>query len=60
MNLFRRNLSDDLAEISQYVHDLDMITKLRDKAPRVELERYNEAIKVMQEVLIYLNERLGK
>lgn len=47
-----------LSEIHEYTQDLQRITTLRDKCQdKDERQRYSDCIKVMQEVLIYLNTR---
>ncbi len=51
----------DLAEITQYVKDLERITLLRDKSLKYSDEEhleYSNIIKVMQLTLVYLNERV--
>lgn len=46
----------ELADIHEYTQDLQRITVLRDKCTdKDEKGRYDRAIEVMQEVLIFLN-----
>jgi hypothetical protein len=52
-----KHLAVNLAEIHQYVNDLERITMLRDKSRReLEIARYNDVLEVMQLVLKYLND----
>ncbi len=65
-----RNKQQQLNEISQYVRDLEKVTHLRDAAAKkstadiqdtasaAEWSRYEEVLKVMQLVLVELNQRL--
>ena len=61
MNL-SKNTQTRFDEISQYVKDLEKITKLRDHAMQhgieTELANYQNTLDCMQLVLVHLNERL--
>lgn len=52
----RRHLGINLAEVHQYVNDLDRITLLRDKASNeAEKQQYDEVLYVMQKVMVEIN-----
>lgn len=56
INPFKSDWQPNMAEIHEYIQDLQRITLLRDKSDQpAEIEGYTTTIHVMQEVLIYLN-----
>ncbi len=56
----------NISEVSQYVHDIELMSRLRARelasgnAGDDELARYDTAIECMQLVLIQLNQMKGK
>lgn len=58
-NPFRKKTTTRLAEIHEYTQDLQRVTILRDKCTHdKEVESYNNIIKIMQEVLAFLNSKV--
>lgn len=54
--LRKKPWAPNLAEIHEYTQDLQQVTFLRDKCQdEAEQQRYSDCVKVMQEVLIFLN-----
>lgn len=54
--LQKKHWKPSFDEVHQYALDLQRITALRDQArTKSELERYDNIIEVMQEVMLYLN-----
>lgn len=47
-----------LAEVHQYVQDIQAITKLRDTSEGNEQMQYSTAIEVMQEVLVHISDHM--
>lgn len=57
-----RNKQQQFDEISQYVKDLEKVTKLRDHAmqhgTKEEANEHQNTLEIMQKVLVQLNQRL--